>query len=304
MKQSPSLRLQKIASELIATPTAKVFKDPNSSKFALDAASLFSLQGKVALVTGGTKGIGRMIAEGFMANGAKVYICSRKSDLCESVSKEINQKYSRTACFPLPGDLSTIEGVKEVAEALKTKENKLDILINNAGATWGSDFLSFPDAAWQKVMDLNVRAVFNLTQQLVPLLKAAQVRGDPSRVVIISSVAGLEPAQTAGKNAAFSYGVSKAGAIHLTKLLAKTFAERDYNITVNCVCPGLFPSNMTQHMLKVDGGETMSELNPMKRVGRTADMAATLLYFCGIGGGFTNGAILAMDGGARYVFNG
>mmetsp|Transcript_2166 Transcript_2166/g.2488 ORF Transcript_2166/g.2488 Transcript_2166/m.2488 type:complete len:264 (+) Transcript_2166:29-820(+) len=260
-----------------------------------------SMKGKICLVTGGSKGIGRMIASGFVSNGAKVYICSRKGKLCEEVSAELNQKYGEIAggsAHSLPGDLSSIEGVVKVVEDLKQKEDKLHVLVNNAGATWGGTLEEFPDAAWEKVMNLNVRHVFNLTQKCIPLLAKAAVLGDPARVVNISSADGVRATQSFGPNAAFSYTTSKGAVIHLSKTLTRALAE--YNISVNVIAPGVFPSQMTKYLIADDSGkEMMSSSNPLKRVGRTADMAATALYLCSKGGAWTNGAVITVDGGAH-----
>jgi len=281
--------------------TSNVMEDSQRDVVGLNAADLFSVEGKVALVTGGSKGIGRMIAAGLVANGAKVYICSRKRELCQRVARELSASYpKRGSAISLPGDLSTLQGVLDVMKELEAKEGHLDILVNNAGATWGAPLDEYPDEAWQKVMDLNVRHLFNLTQKCLPLLKRGARFGDPSRVVNIASVDGIRATQTFGQVAAFAYTASKAAVVHLTKALSRALAE--FQITCNCIAPGVFPSNMTKFSLSSDSGrEIMSSANPLKRVGRTADMAGTVLYLCSPAGAYTNGATIVVDGG-QHLF--
>mmetsp|Transcript_17146 Transcript_17146/g.33595 ORF Transcript_17146/g.33595 Transcript_17146/m.33595 type:complete len:338 (+) Transcript_17146:137-1150(+) len=286
----------------IAETAGNVFQDKGRDAVKLDAANLFSMRGKVALVTGGSKGIGRMISSGFVANGAKVYICSRKADLCDQVAKELNEEAkefnSGGSAVSLPGDLSSLEGVEAVANRLAELETKLHVLVNNAGATWGAPFEKYPDEAWQKVMDLNVRHLFNLTQKCAPLLGNAGQPGDPARVVNIASVDGVRATQTAGPTAAFAYTTSKGAVVHLTKALSRAMVP--YKTTVNCVCPGVFPSQMTKFMLASESGsEASAASNPLGRVGRTSDMAGTLLYLCSPAGAYTNGSIIVVDGGGH-----
>ncbi|GBG31904.1 Dehydrogenase/reductase SDR family member 4 [Hondaea fermentalgiana] len=285
-----------------AETAAKVFQDKSRDAYKLDGSNLFSLRGKVALVTGGSKGIGKMIASGFVANGAKVYICSRKADLCDEVAaelcKEAEEYGNGGSAVSLPGDLSSVQGVERVAKRLAELESELHILVNNAGATWGAPFEEYPDSAWQKVMDLNVRHLFNLTQKCAPLLGKAAREGDPARVVNIASVDGIRATQTAGPTAAFAYTTSKGAVVHLTKALSRAMVP--YYTTVNCVAPGVFPSQMTKFMLNSEAGsEASAANNPLKRVGRTADMAGTLLYLCSPAGAYTNGVTIAVDGGGH-----
>jgi len=281
---------------------SKILQDDQANAVNLSAKDLFSVKGKVALVTGGSKGIGKMISRGLVANGAKVYVCSRKAELCDQVSKELNEEASRLgsegSAVSLPGDLSQVEGVIAVVDKLKAQESVLHILIANAGATWGASFEDYPDEAWEKVMNLNVRSVFNIIQKCAPLLKEGSQEGDPARVVTIASTDGVRATQTAGPTAAFAYTTSKGAVVHMTKALSRAMGE--YHTTVNCIAPGPFPSQMTKFMLKSDAGKKMmSSSNPLGRVGRTADMAGTVLYLCSPAGAFTNGATIVVDGGGH-----
>lgn len=236
-----------------------------------------------------------MFASALAANGGTVIVTSRKESVVMDTVNEINNKYKSKGgkAIGIAGDLSTLKGVEDFVAALTKQVDKVHILVNNAGATWGGNLGEFPDKAWPRVMDLNVRHLFNLTQLLLPMLKKASTKTDPARVVMVASVEGQRATLTMSPFAAYSYGASKAAVIYLTKALARSFAQHDYFISVNCICPGLFPSNMSKDIVAMSSGEN----NPMKRNGRTADMAATLLYLCGPGGSFTNGSIITVDGG-------
>ena len=198
---------------------------------------LFSIEGKIALVTGGSRGIGEMITAGFLANGAKVYISSRKADVCESTAKRLMETHGGE-CVPLPTDLSTLDGIEAVASALADRESQLDILVNNAGATWGAPLDEFPEAGWDKVMDVNVKGVFFLTQKMLPLLRASATDEDPARVINVGSIDGIKT--PAFDN--FSYGPSKAAVRHLTRVMAAHLVKE--NILVNAIAPGPFPTWM------------------------------------------------------------
>lgn len=242
-----------------------------------------------------------MISAAYAANGATVVVTSRKKDVVQATVDELNLKYGKShggKAVGIPGDLSTYEGVVKFVEDLKAQFDKVHVLVNNAGATWGGELGEFPDKAWPRVMDLNVRHVFNLTQLLLPLLNKAAKQDDPARVIMIASVEGLRPSLTLSPMAAYSYSASKGALVHLTKTLTRSFAQHNLMITVNCIAPGVFPSNMSKELVSSDA---VAQANPMKRFGRTADMAATALYLAGIGGGFTNGAIIAVDGGAQFL---
>ncbi|MEO7853807.1 MAG: SDR family NAD(P)-dependent oxidoreductase, partial [Rubrivivax sp.] len=198
---------------------------------------LFSIKGKVALVTGGSRGIGEMIAAGFLAQGAKVYISSRKADVCEATAKRLAAAYGGE-CIALPADLSRMAGIESLASALQQREKQLDILVNNAGASWGEKLDDFPEAGWDKVMDTNVKAVFFLTQKLMPLLRAAAAGPSPARIINIGSIDGL-------KNSSFdawSYGASKAAVHHLTRFMASRLTGD--RILCNAIAPGPYPTWM------------------------------------------------------------
>ena len=197
---------------------------------------LFSIEGKVALITGGSRGIGEMIAAGFLSSGAKVYISSRKADVCNSTAERLSQEYG-SECISLPSDLSNLEGIASLVKELNSKEKHLDILINNAGAAWGAPLDEYPENGWDKVMDTNVKGVFFLTQKLLPLLRTG-AKIEPSRVVNIGSIDGL----SAGAFENYAYGPSKAALHHLTRILAANLIKE--KIIVNAIAPGPFPTWM------------------------------------------------------------
>src|SRR6478752_5850600 len=197
---------------------------------------LFSLKGRTALVTGGSRGIGRMIAAGFLAQGAKVYISSRKAAACEDTAKELSKL---GPCFALPADVSTVEGAKGLAAAYAAKEGSLDILVNNAGAAWGESFDTFPEKGWDKVLDLNLKSPFFLTQALHESLRNA-AKSRPAKVINIASIDGvsINPQET------YSYAASKAGLIHLIKRMSLRLVKD--NIVVSGIAPGAFASDMNR----------------------------------------------------------
>ena len=198
---------------------------------------LFSIEGKVALVTGGSRGIGEMIAAGFLANGAKVYISSRKAEVCDATAERLANEYGGE-CISIPADLSNLEGIGALAKELSAKENSLDILVNNAGASWGEPIEEYSELGWDKVMDTNVKGIFFLTQQLLPLLRESGKSDNPSRVINIGSIDGIKT----GTFDAFSYGPSKAAVHHLTRVLAARLIKDQ--IIVNAIAPGPFPTWM------------------------------------------------------------
>jgi NAD(P)-dependent dehydrogenase (short-subunit alcohol dehydrogenase family) len=254
--------------------------------------NLFSLKGKTALVTGGSTGIGLMATAGLASAGAKTFIVSRKLKNCQNAAKELNSFGFEGEVIPFSGDLSSENGINTISDEISSKNSGLNILINNAGRTWGSDFSSFPYDAWAKVLNLNVSATFYLTQKLVPLLTASSKSDFPSRVVNIGSVMGEVPMG----DGAYSYAASKSAVHHITKILAKELAEK--NVTVNALSPGPFQSNMTDFALGDSKGTTrVSKRVPLNRVGQTDDIAAAIQFLCGKGGSYVTGAILPVSGG-------
>jgi NAD(P)-dependent dehydrogenase (short-subunit alcohol dehydrogenase family) len=252
----------------------------------MTAADLFSIAGKKALVTGGTRGIGRMIAEGFVEAGADVYISSRKADACAEVAAELAQKGS---CTGLPADLSTESGCRGLAEEMAARVDGLDILVNNAGATWGTPLAEFDEAAFEKVLALNVKGVFHLTKFLVPLLQSAGTQDEPARVINIGSIDGIQvPALET-----YSYSASKAAVHQLTRHLAKRLAP---TVTVNAIAPGPFESKMMAATL-ASFGEQIAASAPLKRIGRPDDMAGAAIYLASRAGAYVTGAIIPVDGG-------
>ena len=246
---------------------------------------LFSLKGRTALVTGGSRGIGRMIVEGFLAAGIeRVYITARKGGELHETAEELGERV-----VPIQGDISTMEGIDELVSELSSKEDKLDILVNNAGAAWGADYAEFPEAGWDKVMDLNVKTPFFLTQKLHTLLTAAASADRPAKVINITSIDGqrVNPWET------YSYQASKAALIHLTRRMAARLV-RDH-IYVTSLAPGAFPSNMNK--VARDMEEQSAKGIPSKRVGDKLDMGGTAVYLASRAGDYTIGETLTVDGG-------
>ncbi len=253
---------------------------------------LFSVTGKKALVTGGATGIGRMMAEALVLAGADVMICSRKAEHCEHVAAELNQLDAPGTAEGFGADLSSQEGVDAASKEVAARTDRLHILANNAGATWGADYETFPRSAWDKVMNLNVTSIFELTRNLTPLLVAAASDDDPARIINTASVMGIMPVA----DGCYSYSTSKAAVIHLTKILANEMTSR--RITVNAFAPGPFPSKMTAFATASESGASATGAkNPMGRIGRPADIAAATLFLCGHGGSYVTGTILPLDGG-------
>jgi len=250
----------------------------------MDTTTLFRLDGRVALVTGGSRGIGRMIAEGFIAQGAKVYISSRKADQCAETAAALGE-----GCVALPHDISTVEGCRALAADLAGREAKLDILVNNAGAAWGEPFDSFPEKGWDKVMDLNVKSPFFLTQALHPLLKAAAAPERPAKIINITSIDG----QRLNAWETYSYQASKAALIHLTRRIAARLI-RD-SIVVSSLAPGAFPSEMNRAAR--DHGDAVAQAIPARRIGVAEDMAGAAIYLASRAGDYVVGETLTVDGG-------
>ncbi|HYD48783.1 MAG TPA: SDR family oxidoreductase [Terriglobales bacterium] len=248
---------------------------------------LFSIAGKVALVTGGSRGIGLMIARGFVENGAKVYISSRKRETCDAAAAELS---AHGECISLPADLSTEAECNRLAAALAEREPALHILVNNAGANWGAPLAEFPDSAWDKVLGLNVKGVFHLTRALVPQLEKAARPGDPARVINIGSIDGLRVPLLE----TYSYSSSKAAVHHLSKVLAMRLAGQ--NITVNAIAPGPFESKMMQATLDQFRDAIVASC-PLGRIGEPEDMAGIAIYLASRAGAYVTGAVIPVDGG-------
>ncbi|MEO5696218.1 MAG: SDR family oxidoreductase [Burkholderiaceae bacterium] len=251
---------------------------------------LFSLKGRIALVTGGSRGIGRMIAAGFLAAGAqRVYISSRKGADCDATAKELS---AQGECIALPADVSTLEGINGLAAAFTAREGSLDILVNNAGAAWGESFDTFPEKGWDKVVDLNLKSPFFLTQALIePLRAAAKTR--PAKVINIASIDGISvnPLET------YSYAASKAGLIQLTRRMALRLAQD--NIVVSAIAPGAFASDMNR--VARDQAEETAKRIPARRIGRDDDMAGAAIYLASRAGDYVMGSTLVVDGGVTHA---
>jgi NAD(P)-dependent dehydrogenase (short-subunit alcohol dehydrogenase family) len=255
----------------------------------MDTTELFSLKGRTALITGGSRGIGRMIAAGFLAQGARVYITARKAAACDQTARELS---ALGHCVSLPIDVSTLDGARALAAAYAQHEGALDILVNNAGAAWGAPFDEFPEGGWDKVVDLNLKAPFFLTQVLhEPLRRAAATR--PAKVINIASIDGISinPQET------YSYAASKAGLIHLTRRMALRLVQD--NIVVSAIAPGAFASDMNKDAR--DHGDEISARIPARRIGTGEDMAGAAIYLASRAGDYVVGATLVVDGGVTHA---
>ncbi|OIW23569.1 NAD(P)-binding protein [Coniochaeta ligniaria NRRL 30616] len=270
----------------------------------MDSNTLFNVKGKVILITGGGKGIGRMISEGFVSSGCKVYISSRSAADCDAAAASLNALASSLSsggsAFSIPADLSREDECKRLAAALAAREEKLHVLVHNSGAAWGEPFDSFPDSAWGKVLTLNLQRVFTLTQRLMPLLEAAAVKGegevvvDPARIINIGSIDALRVPVVEN----FAYSASKAGLHHLSRHLAVALGPR--GVTCNTIACGPFPSRMLKPLMD-SFGEQMVEGSPLGRIGQPQDVAGTCLFLSSRAGAFVNGATIALDGGISLL---
>jgi NAD(P)-dependent dehydrogenase (short-subunit alcohol dehydrogenase family) len=260
--------------------------DP-STPLALSA--LFGLDGKVAVVTGGSRGIGFMIASGLVANGVRTYITARKAEACDAAAAELS---AHGECISIPADLSTAEGLESFVAALTEREERIDILVNNAGAAWGAPLGEFPELGFDKVLDINVKAPFMLTQALLPQLRAGATAEDPARVIMIGSIDGIRV--PFGDN--YSYSASKAGIHMLGRHLASHLVRE--NITVNSIAPGPFESKMMAYRLADPDSRKMVEASvPRQRIGSPEDVAGTVIFLASRAGAFTTGAVIPVDGG-------
>ncbi len=252
---------------------------------------LFSLEGRVALVTGGSRGIGKVIAAGFIAQGAKVYISSRKPGACDEAAVELGA--GGGTCISLPQDVSTVEGCKALAARFAEHEDRLDILVNNAGAAWGAAFDEFPESGWDKVMNLNLKSPFFLTQALAAPLRAAASAERPAKVIHVASIDGIRP----NPQETYSYHASKAGLIHLTRRMAATLI-RD-NIVVSAIAPGAFASEMNRDAR--DHGDELAKHIPAGRIGRDEDMQGVAIYLASRAGDYAVGITIPVDGGVAFA---
>ena len=250
--------------------------------------NLFSVEGKVALVTGGSRGIGFMIARGYVENGVRTYISARKQKECAEAAAELSKLGS---CVAIAADVSTMDGIKKLVAAISEREKQLHILVNNAGANWAEPLAIYPEAGWDKVQSVNLKAPFFLTRDLVPLLAAAGTHADPARVINIASIDGLH---VPGLET-YAYSSSKAGVIHLTRVLARHLAPQ--NINVNAVAPGPFESKMMAETLRVFG-DTIRRSNPRGRIGEPEDMAGVAIFLASRASAYMTGACLPVDGGS------
>jgi NAD(P)-dependent dehydrogenase (short-subunit alcohol dehydrogenase family) len=252
-------------------------------------SALFSLAGRTALITGGSRGIGRMIAAGFLAQGATVYISARKAAACDATAAELSKLGK---CVSLPADVSTPAGIAGLVAAYSAHEGKLDILVNNAGAAWGAPFDDFPESGWDKVVDLNLKSPFFLTQALHALL----IKGAASQAAKVINIASID-GQTVNPQETYSYAASKSGLIHLSKRMALRLIQD--NIVVNAICPGAFASEMNKDAR--DHGDEVAARIPARRVGVDDDMAAAAIYLASRAGDYVVGTTLTVDGGVNLV---
>jgi len=261
-----------------------------SDRSPLALASLFGLDGKVAVVTGGSRGIGYMIASGLVANGVRTYITARKAEACDAAAAELSEFGE---CISIPADLSTSEGVASFVAAFTERESRLDILVNNAGAAWGAPMGEFPEGGFDKVLAINVKAPFMLTQALLPQLRAGATAEDPARVIMIGSIDGIRV--PIGDN--YSYSASKAGVHMMARHMASHLVAE--HITVNSIAPGPFESKMMAYMLEDPESRRMvAESVPRGRIGSPEDIAGTVIFLASRAGAYTTGAVVPVDGGA------
>jgi NAD(P)-dependent dehydrogenase (short-subunit alcohol dehydrogenase family) len=257
----------------------------------MNTKDLFSLKGRVALVTGGSRGIGKMIAEGFIAQGAKVYITARKVEACNQTAQELSK--GGGSCISIPMNISTLAGMHSLAAAVMARESKVDILVNNAGAAWGAKFDEFPEEGWDKVLNLNAKTPFFLTQAMAPALRKAASADRPAKVINIASIDGIYLTH----QETYSYVTSKAGLIQLTRLMAARLV-RD-NIHVTAIAPGAFKSDMNRDAR--DRAEEVAKRIPSQRIGADEDMAGAAIFLASRAGDYVIGSTLTVDGGVAFA---
>jgi NAD(P)-dependent dehydrogenase (short-subunit alcohol dehydrogenase family) len=251
------------------------------------SVELFSVKGKVAVVTGGSRGIGLMIARGFVEGGAKVYVSARKAEACDAAAKELS---ASGTCISVPADVGTEAGCRALADEIAKREPALHVLVNNAGANWGAPLAEYPDSGFDKVLATNLKGVFHLTRFMVPLLEQAASDDDPARVINIGSIDGLQ----APALETYAYSSSKAAVHHLTRVLAHKLAAQ--RITVNAIAPGPFESKMMAETLQ-RFGDSIRASCPLGRIGRPEDMAGTAIFLASRAGSYLTGAVIPVDGG-------
>ena len=250
---------------------------------------IFSVKNKVAVVTGGSRGIGEMIASAYLANGARVYITSRKADICDAKAIELSERYD-AQCISLPSDLSSVEGIDSFVRDVESLEESIDILVNNAGAAWAEPIDQFTERGWDKVMDLNVKSVFFSTQKFLPLLRKSASLDDPARVINIGSIDGIGTPVFE----TYPYSASKASVHHMTRVLAARLVKE--NILVNAIAPGPFPSDMLGAAVE-HNYEGIISRNPVHRMGRAEDVGGLAIYLSSKAGSYTVGETITCDGG-------
>lgn len=251
-------------------------------------SELFGVSGKSVLVTGGSRGIGLAIAEGFVRSGARVYIAARDAEACNAAAQQLGRLGS---CAALPANLGTSEGRQQLIEQLKTRESSLNVLINNAGTLWAAPLDEYPESGWDKVFNLNVKSCFFLIQKLLPMLQAAASPGDPARIINVGSVNAIR----IPTHETYAYVSSKAALHQLTRHLAGQIASR--HITANVLAPGLFPSKMLAADMERKALETMVAPIPLKRLSEPQDMAGAAIYLASRAGAFLTGVVIPVDGG-------
>ncbi|KAL1914535.1 uncharacterized protein VTP21DRAFT_8160 [Calcarisporiella thermophila] len=263
----------------------------------MDISKLFDVKGKIVLITGGSRGIGEMIATGFVSNGAKVYISSRSADVCGQVAARLN-KQGPGQCISIPTDLQNPESLKHLAEELRKREDRFDVLVNNAGVYNQQDFDTYTEDKWDEIIDINLKAPYFLTKYLIPLLTSKSTQQDPSRVIMIGSVAS----KLNSAIPTYFYCISKAGLQRMSEALAPLLSQR--HITVNTIEPGLFRSEMTKDLFTQFSESVISELMkkriPSGRAGEPEDIAGTCIYLASRAGAYTNGATIRVDGSLLY----